>query len=104
MLYILRLAIESERSQSEHESKCEADMISRENSSKNIILTAAVVRSAVQQEAAAWNMQNIVLWNPTPLVVSAAQELAPMAQIRGNCFSKVVWQQEGVSICEMVCE
>lgn len=81
ILYILRLVIENQRPLSEYECESGSNPVSLKLSSKPMILAAMAVLSAAQQEAAAWAMQKVVLWNPTPLAVLAAQELEPTAEI-----------------------
>lgn len=80
ILYILRLVIENERPLSEYECESGSNQLSLKLSSELVILATMAVLSAARQEAAAWAMQKVVLWNPTPLAVLAAQELEPTAK------------------------
>lgn len=81
VLHILRLVIEDEKGLGEYQPESEGDILSLKHSSKHLILATAAVLAAAQREAAIWNMKNVVLWQPPPLAVLAAQRLAPAAKV-----------------------
>ena len=82
-LHILRLVIEGEEEpgrQGPQTPPPPQDTVNN-NSSREQALCAAAVLYAAQQEAADWNMNDVQLWNPTPLLVLAAKELQPTATV-----------------------
>lgn len=72
-LNILRMVVEGEDS-------CRSDggeTNGLDTLSKNKVQCAAAVLRSAQHQAAEWNMKDVQIWNPTPLIVSAAREVEP---------------------------
>ena len=74
VLHVLRLVIESKIEQND-------SIASQEGSYDSHILATASVLSAAKREAANWNLQNVEIWNPTPITVLAARKLDPSSVI-----------------------
>lgn len=74
VLHVLRLVIESKM-------KYNDSIASHEGSCDSHILSTASVLSAAKREAANWNLQNVEIWNPTPITVLAARKLDPSSVI-----------------------
>jgi len=54
---------------------------SRDASQRGRIRAGAAVLRAAQLEAARWKMNDVQLWNPTPMTILAAQEIEPSSQL-----------------------
>ena len=79
VLHILRLVVEQDdefgqiHTATDQVPSCE---IKDGRKRKRAQAVVSVLKSA-QREAAKWEMRSVEIWNPTPLVVSAAKEILP---------------------------
>ena len=77
---ILRLVIEGEVEECE-DSSLTSSRVRLENSDRWRVLAATSVIQSACFEAARWGMDDVQLWNPTPLTVLAAKKIDPSAEI-----------------------
>lgn len=80
-LYILRLAIEDESLLASTSSDARGDHTSSVSSDDEKVAAVALLLQAAQLEAGKWEMKDVQVWNPTPLVVLAAQKIEPSAHV-----------------------
>ena len=76
-LNILRFVIEGDQISRSNEGQT----VTRGDSDRAKIQAGAAVLRAAQLEAAKWNMNDVQLWNPTPMTILAAQEIDPSIQV-----------------------
>ena len=79
-LNILRLVIEGQDADGQASDQA-ASEISRGKLDRWRLLAAASVIRLSCFEAAEWKMENVQLWNPSPLTILAAREIEPSAKI-----------------------
>ena len=77
---ILRLVIEGEVEQHEY-SRPTSCKVRVEESHRWQVLAATSVMQSACFEAAKWGMDEVQLWNPSPLTVAAARNIDPFAEI-----------------------
>ena len=77
-LNILRVVIEGDQGSPSENAKC---FIGDDARTKAKIQAGAAILQAAQLEAARWSMNDVQLWNPTPMTVSAARQIDPSAQL-----------------------
>ncbi|KAL9114384.1 MAG: hypothetical protein Q9187_007469 [Circinaria calcarea] len=94
-LHILRIVIEGEyefAASSEH-----SPHGPRTWDERTIQATASILLTA-QKEAARWNLQTVEVWNPSPLIVRAARELVPRAEVvhrEEDSIASLMWYGDG---------
>lgn len=76
-LHILRFMIEGERLAR----FSETEPIVLEPSDQAKVQGGAALLQAAQLEASKWDMRNVEVWNPSPLIVLAAREVKPAVQV-----------------------
>ena len=80
-LNILRMVIEGERNlEVRQPGTNDSSMGLNQSNQEQVLATAAVLRAA-QHEAAKWTMNEVQIWNPSPLCEQAAKYLAPSTEI-----------------------
>ena len=77
---ILRLVIEGEVEEREKSSLTSSRAQLEESHHWQVLAATSVIQSACF-EAAKWGMDDVQLWNPTPLTVLAAKKIDPSAEI-----------------------
>ena len=96
-LHILRLAIEGEEELSAEHSHGLANGEGGEKDRQKVLAIASLLREA-QAEAAKWDMKDVHVWNPTPLVVQAAQKIEPqnagITHREEESIASLRWHQE----------
>jgi len=80
-LNILRIVIEGEEDFERQTLGQEPSMSSLGPSDQHRVLAAASVLQAARQEAAAWIMNDVQIWNPTTLATLAVKHLYPSATL-----------------------
>ena len=94
-LHILRIVIEGEyesAASSEHSPHGPRTLDER------TIQAAASILFAAQKEAARWDMQAVEIWNPSLLIVRAARELVPGAEVvhrEEDSIASLMWYGDG---------
>lgn len=98
-LNILRIVIEGEEDFERQTLGHEPSMSSVGSSNQQRVLAAASVLQAARQEAAAWKMQDVRIWNPTSLVTLAVKHLDPSATLvhrDGESIASLRWRSPGM--------
>ncbi len=80
-LNILRLFIEGENNTVRDESQVAHDLKNLKSIHQAKLQGAAAVLHAAQIEAAKWDMKDVQIWNPSPLVVLASREIEPSTEV-----------------------
>ena len=78
ILNVLRICIEGENSRLD---KSEAMGKITDFTDKAKLHGVAAVLHAAQVEAARWDMQDVQIWNPAPLIVLAARQIEPSTEL-----------------------
>ena len=80
-LNVLRFFIEGDEDTVRGESETTGDFTNLESTVHAKLRGAAAVLRAAQAEAASWNMADVQIWNPSPLLVLAARHIEPSAEL-----------------------
>lgn len=98
-LNILRIVIEGEEEPKRKTLGQEPSISSLGSSDQQRVLAAASVLQAARQEAAAWKMQDVQIWNPTPLATLAVKHLDPSAVLihrDAESIASLRWRSPGI--------
>lgn len=98
-LNILRIVIEAEEDIESQTLGQAPSMSSLGPSDQQRVLAAASVLQAARQEAAAWTMNDVQIWNPTTLVTLAVKHLYPSATIihrDAESIASLRWRSPGM--------
>jgi hypothetical protein len=98
-LNILRIVIEGEEDFDSQALGQEPSMSSLGSSDRQRVLAAASVLQAARQEAAAWTMNDVQIWNPTTLAALAVKHLYPSATIihrDAESIASLRWRSPGM--------
>lgn len=74
-LNVLRFFIEGEQDIVRDESEAGDDLTDLKSTAHAKVDGAAAVLRAAQLEAARWDMKDVQIWNPSPLIVMAARQI-----------------------------
>ena len=80
-LNILRFVVEGEEEIARYESEAGNNPIDPKSVDQAKLQSATAVLRAAQAEAARWNMKDVQIWNPSPLVVLAARNIEPTTEL-----------------------
>lgn len=80
-LNILRFFIEGDEDAVRVTSEAGEDLTNLKSTAEAKLQGAAAVLHAAQIEAARWDMKDIQLWNPSPLIILAARQIEPSTSI-----------------------
>ena len=80
-LNILRFFIEAEGDIVRDETKAGGALTGLSSADQAKLHGAAAVLRAAQVEAAKWDMKDVQIWNPSPLIVSAARQIEPSTEL-----------------------
>lgn len=98
ILNILRLVIEGEE-HFERQVSEEAGVNSLPSSDQQRLSATASILQAAQREAAAWSMQDVQIWNPSPLATLAVKHIKPSATLvhrDSESIASLRWHGPGV--------
>lgn len=80
-LNILRFFIQGEEDTVRDESEAGGNSTELKTTDQAKIHGAAAVLQAAQVEAARWDMKDVQIWNPSPLIVRAARQIEPSTEL-----------------------
>ena len=80
-LNILRIFVEGDENTVRHGSKTGGQLSDLTSADQAKLQGAAAVLCAAQIEAARWDMKDVQIWNPSPLVVLAARQIEPSTEL-----------------------
>lgn len=80
-LNILRIFVEGEENSVRDGSKTGGQLVDLKSTDQARLQGAAAVLRAAQVEAARWDMKDVQIWNPSPLVVLAARQIEPSTEL-----------------------
>ena len=80
-LNILRFFIQGEEDTVRDESEAGGNCTELKTTDQAKIHGAAAVLQAAQVEAARWDMKDVQIWNPSPLIVRAARQIEPLTEL-----------------------
>ena len=96
-LNILRFYIEGEEDTARYDSEAVGDLTDLKSINHAKLQAAAAVLHEAQVEAARWNMKDVQMWNPNPLIILAARHIEPSTELihrDGESIASLRWHGE----------
>lgn len=96
-LNILRFFIEGEEDTVRDESGATGDLKDLKSTDRAKLYGAAAVLHRAQVEAARWDMRDVQIWNPSPLLVLAARHIEPSTELvhrDDDSIASLRWHRE----------
>lgn len=96
-LNLLRVFVQGDETAVRHGSKTVGELPDLEVIDQAKLRGAAAVLHAAQVEAARWDMKDVQIWNPSPLVILAARQIEPSTELihrDDESIASLKWHRE----------
>ena len=80
-LNVLRIFVTGDETAVRHGSKTVGELSDLKSTDQAKVRGAAAVLHAAQVEAERWDMEDVQIWNPSPLIVLAARQIEPSTEL-----------------------
>lgn len=80
-LNILRIFVQGDETTVRYDPKTAAELSDSKRADQAKLRGAAAVLHAAMVEAAKWDMKDIQIWNPSPLIILAARQIEPSTEL-----------------------